>query len=316
MVKYVASMGTAWPGSTVLEPCQESGSGDEFRKNPALPQENQMAPVCHVPRFLHFVWTASGWISRSLLQYKDNKMTLRPQNRAGSPWGAFDPSVFWNGGTDTSYTQNIHREIRGKRVFVVPFSEVVVVRKERLALFELWSAQGCLFDHTLWLGCQLDWEFVLWPHPSWDHKCLCGKSVTAGYVLGSVWSVNTSLLYLVAFNFWNHRKVLTHIPLLLCGSLPAVPTLPCQSRGIVCSHSSELLTPSRNSQAFQLLQSCWGAKLCPFPPSPLSEPLLTHPAAPEPGLGPRDQTLGVASLCHIYPGLPAAQTDPDFWRLN
>lgn len=64
-------------------------------------------------------------------------MTLRPQNRAGSPWGAFDPSAFWNGGTDTSYTQNIHREIRGKRVFVVPFSEVVVVRKERLALFEL-----------------------------------------------------------------------------------------------------------------------------------------------------------------------------------
>lgn len=47
-------------------------------------------------------------------------MTLRPQNRAGSPRGAFDPSVFWNGGTDTSYTQNIHREIRGKRVFVVP----------------------------------------------------------------------------------------------------------------------------------------------------------------------------------------------------
>lgn len=58
-----------------------------------LPQENRMPPVYHTPFLLHFVWTASDWISKCLLQYKDNKMTLRPQSRSGSPWGAFDPGV-------------------------------------------------------------------------------------------------------------------------------------------------------------------------------------------------------------------------------
>lgn len=46
-----------------------------------------------------------------LLQYKDDKMTLRPQSRSGSPWGAFDPSVFWYSGTDTFYTQKKYSQI-------------------------------------------------------------------------------------------------------------------------------------------------------------------------------------------------------------
>lgn len=77
--------------------------------NSVLPQENQMTPVYHLPFFLHFVWTVSDWISEYLLQYRDNKMTLSTQSRSGSPWGAFDPSVFWYGGTDTFCVQNIHR---------------------------------------------------------------------------------------------------------------------------------------------------------------------------------------------------------------
>lgn len=143
---------------------------------------------------------------------------------------------------------------------------------------------------------------------------------------GSIWSVHTSLLYLLGFNFLNHRKVLIHILLFLCGSLPAVSTLPCQRRGIVCSHSSELLHTEQEFTIHSLSNFCRVSKVWNFVLFPslsltlrvweAAEPLLTHPAAPNPGLGPRDQTLGVASSCHIYPWLLAGRTDPDFWRLN
>lgn len=101
---------------------------------------------------------------------------------------------------------------------------------------------------------------------------------------GSVWSVNTSLLYLLGFNFLNHRKVLIHILLFLCGSLPAVSTLPCQRRGIVCSHSSELLHTEQEFTGFPTSAEFLRCKTLSFLILSLTlrvweaaEPLLTHP---------------------------------------
>lgn len=141
---------------------------------------------------------------------------------------------------------------------------------------------------------------------------------------GSVWSVNTSLLYLVGFNLLNHRKVLIRILLFLCGSLPAVSTLPCQRRGIVCSHSSELLHTEQEFTAFPTFAEFPRCKTLSFYPSLTLrlQSLSPHPAAPKLGLGPKDQILRVgffcvtSSLCHIYPCLLPGQTDPGFWRLN
>lgn len=192
--------------------------------------------------------------------------------------------------------------------FFVPFSEVVVVRREMVSLFEPLIFPGISSLTTRYDAVtSLIKNLSCGPTPTEITNVSVANMWQLVMCWGSVWGLNTTLLYFVGFNFLNHRKVLIHILLLLCGSQPSVPTLPCQRRGIVCSHSSELLHTEQEFTGFPTFREFPRCKtLSFFPPLSLTlsvwgaaDPLLTHPAAPSPGLDPRDQTHSEKLPCVI-----------------